>query len=170
MLALLRTTSAIIGRPPMAEDTMLPTPLPNSSLFMSERRWKGSSLSTASAVSRDSRLATNTYSKIHLIAGPDRMALKSGPVKPASKPPSPRSSRGPAPLTSAIPVPTMTATNGAGTTLEMLPSLGQNTMISTAASPTRAVAGTRLAKLGGIDVRIRMPCSLGFSRPSATWI
>ncbi len=88
MFALLRTTSAIMGRPPMPLESAFPTPLPSNSLFMFDCRLYGSILSTASAVSSDSRLATKTKRRIHLMEVAVYICEKSGNASPPSSPPS----------------------------------------------------------------------------------
>ena len=57
-LAELRTITDVTGRPPNMPDTILPTPCAFNSLLVGLMRFCGSILSTASMLSKVSRLAT----------------------------------------------------------------------------------------------------------------
>ena len=67
MLALERTISEIIGRPPMAEARRLPTPTASRSLSRLLARLAGSIESTASTLSKDSTEPTRANITMYLI-------------------------------------------------------------------------------------------------------
>src|SRR5690349_21104090 len=86
-LAELRTITAVIGKPPIRGDTTLPTPWATSSRLLGEIFFSGSSLSTASTLSSDSRLAIRAMviAIFHTTGFP--MAEKSGKVREPKKEP-----------------------------------------------------------------------------------
>ena len=88
-LALLRTISEIIGRPPIAATTTLAVPTASRSRFMSVLRFHGSSRSIALAESSDSTLPTRANITTHQAAASrvagDVNTEKSGRVTAASR-------------------------------------------------------------------------------------
>ena len=87
MFALLRTISLIIGRPPIAAATRLPTPSANRSRLRSLARFFGSSPSTARQLSVDSIVPTSANMTTYLIDAPDRICEKSGSAITSSSEP-----------------------------------------------------------------------------------
>ena len=83
MFALLRSISEIIGKPPIKAVAVLAMPTPSISPSRFVFRFSGSSMSTALALIKDSKVPIMENNKIHFAPAKVNTAVKSGNVSPS---------------------------------------------------------------------------------------